>query len=250
MVVSAVVLTKNEEKNIQRCLDSLKWCDEIIVLDDNSTDKTSEITKRYNVKFFTRSLDSDFSSQRNFGLEHSSGDWVFFVDADEEVSLSLQNEILALLHDQFTFVNGCLVKRIDHIFGTELRHGEQGSIRLLRLAKKDSGLWKGKVHEQWSIKGKKTILQNPLHHYPHASIGEFLREINYYTTLRAKELYEMRKTTNLFQILLFPFGKLVANYAVKHGFLDRTAGIVVALLMSLHSFLTRAKLWVLWNKKI
>src|ERR1700722_13133913 len=93
-MISAVILTKNEEKNIGACLDSTSWCDEKIVIDDHSTDKTVEIAKKRGATVISHSMQNDFSGQRNFGLEKAKGDWVFFIDADERVSSALWYEIM------------------------------------------------------------------------------------------------------------------------------------------------------------
>ena len=92
-MISVVVLTKNEEKNIEECLKTLQWCDEIVVVDDFSTDKTVSLAKRLGAKIFERNLEDDFSQQRNFGLGKATGEWVLFIDADERVSQNLASEI-------------------------------------------------------------------------------------------------------------------------------------------------------------
>src|SRR3989338_3704487 len=131
-MISAVILTKNEKKNIKDCLQSLNWCDEIIVIDDDSEDKTVEIvknlklkTQNYNskLKIYKRSLNNDFSSQRNFGLSKAIGDWVLFIDADERVSKALALEI-SNLKSQISNLNGFYIRRRDFMWGRELRYGE------------------------------------------------------------------------------------------------------------------------------
>src|SRR5580700_7437410 len=94
-MISAIILTKNEEKNIEACLESISWCDEKIVIDDHSTDKTVELAKKKGAKVFTRSLYNNFSDQRNYGLQKAKEDWIFFIDADERVSSALWYEIMA-----------------------------------------------------------------------------------------------------------------------------------------------------------
>jgi glycosyltransferase involved in cell wall biosynthesis len=247
-MISAVVLTKNEEKNIENCLDSLSWCDEIVLIDDNSTDKTVDIAKKKGAKVFDRSMNHNFSTQRNFGLQKAKGDWVLFVDADERVSSALWYEIMQRTNESFNDVSGFYIKRVDTMWGKVLAYGETGNIKLLRLAKKDAGKWEGRVHETWKIEGNKATLKNVLDHFPHATVESFLREINYYTDLRSEELYEKKVKSNWFTIIVYPFSKFVLNYIIKRGFLDGLAGLVFALLMSLHSFLVRSKLWLLWQK--
>jgi glycosyltransferase involved in cell wall biosynthesis len=254
-MISAVILTKNEEKNVLPCIKSLWWCDEIIVIDDYSTDKTVEKiqnakcksqNENVKLKIFKRSLKGDFAAQRNFGLEKAKGEWVLFVDADERVTPALAAEIKKKILK--TRCNGFYLKRQD--FWTErwFRYGETGNIKLLRLGKKSAGKWKRPIHEVWKIKGKIGTLKNPLLHYPHQTITEFIRDINFYTDLNAKFFYQQGVKASFWQILVYPLGKFFINYFWKRGFLDGLPGFIFALLMSFHSFLTRAKLWLLWQK--
>ena len=247
-MISAVILTKNEEKNIKACLDSLMWCEERIVVDDYSTDKTVELAQAAGAKVYKRHLDHDFAQQRNYGLEKASQDWVFFVDADERVTDKLAYEIQALIL-QTAFL-GVYVYRRDTMWGKELRHGETGSIKLLRIGKKKAGKWVGKVHERWDIKGLTGVCRHTLKHYPHPSVKEFLEKIQLYTDFRAEELFEKKVKVSWWQIIAYPKAKFFLNYILRLGFLDGTAGIVHALLMSLHSFLVRGKLWTLYRKKL
>jgi len=266
-MISAVILTKNEEKSIKPCVKSLWWCDEIIIVDDYSTDKT--IKKIQNskspafrrdpakgggkiqnenskLKIFKRHLNGDFAGQRNFGLEKAREEWVLFVDADERVAPALAAEIKKKILK--TSCNGFYLKRQDFWAGKWLKHGETGNIKLLRLGKKSAGKWERPVHEVWKIKGKIGTLKNPLIHYPHQTLTEFIRDINFYTDLNAKFFYQRGIKTSLWQILAYPLGKFFINYFWKRGFLDGLPGLVFALFMSFHSFLTRAKLWSLWQK--
>ena len=244
-MVSVIILARNEELTIRQCLSSVAWADEKIVIDDYSEDKTVEIAKEMGAKVYKRSLGNDFSKQRNFGLEKATGDWILFLDADEKISHSLQYEVTTAIHDALNTTKGYYVKRFDTIWNKKVTHGEVGSVVLLRLARKGSGLWKGKVHETWRVKGKKEKLHHTLDHYPHQTMTAFLSEINYYSTLRAQELFKKRKTTNLFQIITFPVGKFIFNYFFRLGFLDGVPGLIIAVMMSFHPFLVRGKLWQL-----
>lgn len=242
-MLTAIVLTKNEEKNLRRCLESLGFCNEIIVIDDNSSDKTVQIAKYFNTKVFQRSLNDDFSAQRNFGLERASADWVLFIDADEEVSRQLAAEIIEKIKKED--ISGFLFKRKDFIFNQEIKFGETSKVKLLRLAKKNSGEWQGKVHEVWKTKGKTGMMKNKLIHYPHNTVTEFLKEINFYSSLRAQELYGLNQNVNLWQIVVYPVAKFCQNYLLRLGFLDGMPGLIIAMMMSLHSFLVKGKLYLL-----
>lgn len=240
--VSAIVLTKNEEKNIERCLASLSFCDEIVILDDFSMDNTLKVAKKHKVTVFQRNLDNDFSKQRNFGLSKAKNDWVLFIDSDEVVSEALQKEIVSNIeHDEF---DGFYIKRQDILFGKKIKHGDVGGVSLVRLGKKEKGEWNGQVHEVWTIRGNIGKLDNALLHYPHQSISEFISEIDFYSTLRANELFLSKKKSGVFQIIFYPKFKFLKLYILQLGFLDGMSGLIHALLMSLYSFLVRGKLYL------
>lgn len=251
MEISTVILTKNEEKNIKDCLKTLLWCNEIIIIDDYSTDKTVKIAKEFKTRVFKRKLNNNFSGQRNFGLEKAKNDWVLFIDADERVSFKLKNEIWQLRQNYILAKNwvGFKIKRQDKFLGKWLKHGETNSVKLLRLAKKSSGKWQGKVHEVWQIKGKTKTLKNPLIHNRKITISQFITRINKYSSLRAEELYNRKTKINIFLILIFPLAKFFQNYILKLGFLDGIPGLATAEIMSLHSFLARMKLYLLEKVK-
>lgn len=247
MKITAVVLTKNEEKNIERCLKSLDFCDEVIVVDDYSTDGTLKKIKKH--KIFQRKLNNDFASQRNFGLSKANNDWVLFVDADEEVGEELKNEIRSnvLTFQRFNVV-ACFIRRRDYFWGQELKYGEVRKVRqtgLIRLVRKNSGKWIGTVHEEFHTTKNVGQLDGFLNHYPHQTIKEFINDVNRYSTIRTEELFNQGKKTNVFEIIFFPIGKFIYNYFFNLGFLDGAAGFTYAFMMSFHSFLVRAKLYQL-----
>jgi glycosyltransferase involved in cell wall biosynthesis len=249
MRISAVVLAKDEEKIIKRCLDSLSFCDEIIVIvDDTLNIRIFEVLNKYtNIVVYKRKLNDDFAAQRNFGLEKAKGEWTLFVDADEIVSEELKKEIINTVNIKNS---AYYIKRRDWFWGRELRYGETQKARnkgLIRLVKKNSGIWKGRVHEEFIPDSKSLTLNNFIEHYPHQTIKEFLQSINFYSTLRSRELFHQKKSTNVFEIVLFPFGKFILNYFLYLGLLDGAEGFVYAFMMSLHSFLVRAKLYQYWK---
>lgn len=271
-MLSAVVLTKNEEENIRRCVESLLWCDEVVVIDDFSTDRTVEKILNFTpkgsrafqisnaqskIKIFKRHLNGDFSAQRNYGLAKASGDWVLFVDADEIISSALASEIKFKVH--FSSENasrsklkvvGYEVKRVDYIFGKELRYGDVGNFYEVRLAKKSAGIWKRKVHEYWDVKGKVGQLKNTLLHYAHPTLDEFAAAIDFYSTLHARQKFEDGERSSVLKILLWPKLKFLKNYFWSLGFLDSTEGFVHAMMMSFHSFLSWSKLWLMSHEPL
>jgi len=243
-MISSVVLTHNDEATIAKTLGSLTWCEEILIIDDGSTDNTLSITRKFTSKIFKHPLDNDFAAQRNFGLSKAKNEWVLFIDSDEIVSPALAKEIreiaaprqLAGTRNDNTV--GYFIKRRDIMWGRELRHGEQGRMKLLRLAKRDTGKWIRPVHEVWDIKGATLELQHPVLHFPHSSVAQYLGEINRYSTLNARYLYAQKIHVTWWQIVAYPLAKFFLNYFLRLGFLDGTAGAQVAIMMSMHSFLT------------
>ncbi|MBI5127741.1 glycosyltransferase family 2 protein [Candidatus Roizmanbacteria bacterium] len=256
MKLSAVILTKNEDKNIERCLKSLDFVDEVIIVDDYSDDKTLEIIQKIDVgvghdrpvfKVIQRKLNGDFAGQRNFGISKANSDWVLFIDADEEVTKELRNEILEHLQvDKEAFY----LKRRDFFWGKELKYGELKQIRQLgfiRLIRKNSGQWLGNVHEVFHTAKKTGQLNGFINHYPHPNLKEFIKDINYYSSLRAEELNRLNIKVNILEIIFVPALKFIFNYLINFGFLDGVQGFTYAFMMSFHSFLVRSKLYQLQN---
>lgn len=241
--ISAIVLTHNDENRIVDCLESLKFCNEIIVVDDNSNDRTVELASLYAKDIKKHSLGGNFASQRNFALNYVHSEWILYVDSDEVISKELEREIINKI--SHSSAAGFFLRRVDKMWGRAILHGESGSVSLLRLARRDLGKWKGRIHEKWIINGKTEELLSPLIHYPHQSIREFLGEIDEYTTIRAEELYEKKEKVTFFEIIAYPTGKFLQNYFLKKGYQDAVPGFLYAIMMSLHSFLVRAKLYQL-----
>lgn len=242
-MLSAVILAKNEAANIEACLNTLKWCDERLVIDDFSEDQTAFLAQKTNAKVFKRRLAGDFASQRNFGLQKARGEWVLFIDADERITEALGKEIInAICHQPLA--NGFYFRRRDYLWGQFLRHGETARLRLLRLAKRNSGQWHRCVHETWQIAGFATELKNPLLHYPHLNLSQFVAHVNFHTTLHAQALQSEGKNASILKVITFPLAKFANNYFWQGGILDGMPGLITALMMSWHSFFGWAKLYV------
>ena len=241
-MLTAVVLTKNESVNLPDCLNSLRFADEILVIDDYSSDTTAEIAKNLGAKVIFHHLDNDYSQSRNFALSQSQSDWVLFVDADERVSPDLAREITAAIKTNHR--KGYFIRRIDFLWGRQLKFGDTGNCRLLRLGRKSAGHWQALVHETWNIQGSVDSLSHPLFHYPHPQFYDFLRHINYYSTLRCDELMSRGVKTSILKIVILPILKFNYLYFIKLGILDGTEGLIHALTMSFYTFLTQGKLYL------
>jgi len=247
-MVSGVVLTHNSGPTLSRTLESLAFCDELVVIDDYSTDETEDIAKAHNARVVRYALKGDFARQRNRGLSEAKGDWILFVDADEVIDIPLASEIQKAVTSHK--VDGYFFRRKDTMWGRTLRFGETENVRLMRLARKGAGSWVRPVHEVWDVHGYTETLTHPILHYPHPDVRQFLSDINDYSTTNASYLYDQGVRVSWLTILAYPSAKFFVNYIWRQGWRDGTPGAVIALMMSFHSFLTRAKLWHLWQKGI
>ena len=251
--ISLLLLTKNERENIKKYWTWLDQCpniNEIIVIDDNSTDDTTkELRKLANshrqIKIYNRDLAGDFAQQRTFGLSKTTNHWTLWLDADESPGQELIeyiNNIDTSQYKAFSF------KRNDIFLGKKLKHGETAHQDFVRLFHKDFGSFNGKVHEIWQPTSSVLKTNYAINHYSHPTLYPFLQKINFYSDIRAQELYSQKVKTGLLDIIFYPLAKFILNYFIRLGFLDSTPGIIMALSMSLHSFLVRAKLWHLYQK--
>lgn len=239
--ISCVILAQNEEKNIERAIRSVRFCDEIILIDDYSEDKTADKARALGAVVYKRKLNNDFASQRNYGMEKASGSWILFIDADEQVTKELACEIANIVRDNKGLeACTCYIKRRDIFWGRELRYGEVGNMRLVRLLKKKSGLWKGAVRRA-KVENRVKSLKSSLFHYPYQSIAEFLSEVNMHSSIRARKLQKVGKTSSILSIIFYPFGTFILNYFLRLGFLDGSSGFVYAFMWSFYSFLVRSK---------
>ncbi len=250
-MLSAVILTKNEERKIQGLIKSLSFASEIIVVDDYSLDKTVPLAKKFGARVYTRHLNEDFAAQRNFGLKQAKNNWVLFVDADEIIPQALANEIIDNIKKSHYV--GFYIRRKGMWLGKAMNWGEwsetkilpkYGHNRLLRLGKKGAGTWLRHVHEYWAIAGPTGELKNVLIHTGGDNLKKNINSINFQARLHALANQEEGKKASLLRILAMPTVKFVLNFFLKLGFRDGTHGFVHAILMSQHSFLAWSQLYL------
>lgn len=243
--ISAIILAKNEEKKIGHAVTSLSFCDEVIVIDDESTDETGKRAEKAGARVLVHSKKNEFSGQRNWAMEQARNEWVVFIDADEEVTPNLAQEIKNVLKGENANIGAYAIPRRDFFWHTELKFGETHKARtkgIVRLIKKGSGVWTGAVHETFTPVGGVGKLDEFLNHHSHDSLSSFVQDINTYSTLRAAELFAQGKKVSPIELIVVPFGKFIYTYFILRGFLDGPSGFVYSFAMSFHSFLVRAKL--------
>lgn len=238
-MLSVVVIAKNEEDELGKCLVSVPEAAEKIVIDDESTDRTVEVAKSLGAIVYSHRLEN-FAQQQNYGLEKASGPWVLFLDADEVLSPELREEIEEKLSSQPSVV-GYYLRRRTIFLGRPINWGEFREQRVLKLVnKKANPRWGRPVHEVLHVGGRTGILDGELWHNPHRSVKEFVAKINRYTDMETK--VQPGRRLPWWEIIIYPGGKFIVNYIWRLGFLDGTRGLILAVMMSYHSFLKRAKI--------
>jgi len=238
---SILILTKNEESTIDRCLNSLKHMgDETIIIDDHSSDETLQKARAYGVKIYTQSLNDNFAEARNRAMLQAKSKYILFIDADEVVSKEMKEYIVQI--PEKTQIPAFAFKRVDFFWNTKMRFGEAGNTYVTRLVTKDCGSFIRPVHEVWQGSKVKKV-DCPLYHYPHPTISSFLHSINTYSSLNAAYMLSQGKNIGTLELIVLPLGKFMYTYFFKLGFLDGAAGFIYSFMMSFHSFLTRAKVY-------
>lgn len=250
MKISAVILAKNEEATISDAIASASFCNEVLVVDDGSTDQTADLSAQAGAKVNPYPVGRDFSKARRYAQERAAGDYVLFLDADERISSQLKRELEVFMKakEKENSFNAYYIKRRDFWWGRELRFGETLAARtrgIIRLVRKNTGKWTGLVHEEFMPDGTVGSFGSFIDHYPHPTLKEFITHVNVYSSMRARQLYGQKKKTNIFEICLFPFAKFLLTYVLFLGFLDGAPGFAYSFLMSFHSFLVRSKLYLL-----
>jgi len=243
--LSVIIITLNEEANLPRCLEAVKWVDELIVADTGSVDRTIEIAKEYKAK--TIQLEwKGFGEAKQRALESAICDWVLSLDADEVVSEELTAEIENLLKSDPPGFDGYFIPRRSMFLGHWMSHGGWYPDYLLRLFRRGEGRFEDKkVHESVSLSGRTGRLKGELLHYSDPDLGHYLKKMNRYTSLSAQELQEAGKVASLADILFRPIATFWKIYLFKRGFLDGFYGFLLAFFSSVHVMTKYVKLWLL-----
>lgn len=247
MKISALVLAKNEQQMIADALSQLKFADEIIVLDQDSTDKTSEIAKKYTDKIIT-SKSEQFDNNRNLLAQKANGQWLLYIDADERLQdfniKEIKETIARGTHSAYYF------PRQNYILGNFQKHGGWWPDYVPRLFKKSDFIkWQGKVHESPQIKGDFGHLKNPIIHKTARNVSMMLEKSAKWAQIEAELYY---KSTNprvtRTRVIRFFFSEFIKRYFLKLGFLDGKIGFISAIYQALHNAMILTYLWELQNE--
>ena len=248
MKISAVVITFNEEANIEAALESVAGiASEIIVVDSHSTDRTVKLARKYTDRIFERKWTS-YADQKNFADAQASHPWILSLDADERLSLKLRDELLALLTEDPDWAGFSIPRQVFYL-GRWIKHSGWYPDRRIRLFRKDRAHWQGEyVHEKLVIAGPPGSLAGPIHHFTYRNISEHLARIDRFSSLGAQKLYAAKKKCRWHHLLILPSARFVKSYLLKLGFLDGFAGLVISVLNGYAIFARYAKLREIWKK--
>jgi (heptosyl)LPS beta-1,4-glucosyltransferase len=238
--LSVTIITLNEEKNIARCLESIKWADEIIVLDTNSTDRTVEICRKFTDQVFFEDWHG-YGKQKNLCAERASHNWVLNIDSDEEISLEGAEEIKAVLrigpkYPVYRF------PRKNFFAQRWVRYGGWYPDRISRLYDKTQvSFLESQVHEKLIPDENAGCLQNPIRHYSYSGMEDYIDRQNRYSTLYAREKVNAGFHASWTHLALRPPAAFVKNYVIRQGFRDGFLGLFLALSSAFYTFLKYAK---------
>lgn len=245
-MLAVTIICKNEEENIRECLESVKWADEIIIVDSFSSDKTVEIAKEYTDNIYLEEW-KGFAKQREFALSKVSEKWVFPLDADERCSPELKDEILSVINANKN-ISGYRIPRKSFFLGKWVKHcGWYPGYQTRLFLKNKASVADRLVHEGYEIEGEMGFLKNDLLHYTVNSISDYTSRINHYSSLQAVEKSEKKKI-KLYDILLRPFAAFFQSYILKKGFLDGIYGLMVTNFDIITNMLTYMKAWEMQHK--
>ena len=240
--LSVTIITWNEEGRLRPCLESVAWSDEIVVVDAESTDKTVQVAREFTDRIWVRPWPG-FAVQKNFALEQAAGEWVLSLDADEQVTPELKQEIQDVIARSGP-QNGYAIPRKNFFWGRWVRHGKLYPDYQRRLFRRGTGRFAERaVHESVEIQGSVGRLTHPLLHHSYRSLEEFIQRSNRYSTLAAQEWVRSGRRVSQADFVLRPLGRFCSMYLLHRGFLDGWRGMLLAGLYAHYVFLRTVKAW-------
>ena len=241
--ISVVIICKNEENNIRRCLESVKWADEIVVYDTGSTDRTLNICAEYTSTIYVENNWEGFGKAKHDAVNHAKYDWIFSIDADEEVSECLKNKILQM-KDTLNPAIAYRIKRNSFYMGKEVKYSGWQKDYTLRLFNRQYGNFNLKtVHESVETKAETQNLKEILYHYTYPQIKTHINKMIHYSELSAENLYNKHKKSCVCMACFRGFFKFLKMYVFNLGFLDGKVGFILALNSGFGVYLKYVYLW-------
>lgn len=244
--ISVVLTVRNEEKKIRDCLESIKWADEIIVVDDGSTDKTHQIAREYTSKIFLHKSVGFVEPVRNFAVSKASGKWILILDADERVPETLSEKLREISHLE-THAVSVQLPRKNVIFGKWIQHTGWWPDYQVRFFKKGSVVMSDLIHKKPESKGEMIQLESKpefaILHYHYDTISEFIQRMDRYTNIEAKEIVASNSQFLWTDLITKPFNEFLSRFFARGGYKDGLHGLVLAFLQAVSAFVVSLKVW-------
>lgn len=240
MKITATIITLNEERNIARAIESLRCCDEILIVDSGSSDRTVELAQNLGARVVEAGW-RGYAAQKNWAAEHASHDWILSLDADEALSEALEAEIWSLKksgpkHDAYT------MPRLARYLGRWILHSGWYPDRKVRLYHRSKAKWVGEfVHESVQASGRVGHLESNILHFTCDSLSEHLRTLDRYTTLAAQEIAARQVKVPLYRIVFDPAWTFLKSYFFQRGFMDGLEGLIISYMAAFYTFLKYSK---------
>jgi glycosyltransferase involved in cell wall biosynthesis len=246
--LSVAIVTLNEESNLRRCLESIKWADEIVVVDSGSTDRTKEICLSYGCKFI-ESPWLGFGKTKQLAVANTTHDWVLSIDSDEEITPLLKQEIIALLQTEPAY-QGYRIKRDSFYLGKIIRHCGWNKDYTLRLFNKQNGNFNDKiVHEFVDVKGRIAYLKNTMLHYTYPTLDSHINKMTRYARLGAEQIQSKGRKATILTAIIRGKCKFLKMYFLQSGFLDGREGFLLSLNSGWGVYLKYITLWEMNKSK-
>lgn len=243
--ISAIVNTLNEEKNIERCLKSLYFCDQIVVVDMQSDDMTVKLAKKYTKDIYEHKRVGYVEPARNFAISKAKGDWVLIVDADEVIPAKLANKLIEISNNNSG--DYVMIPRKNIIFDKWIKHSGWWPDYNIRFFKRGAVLWDKRIHSVPQTNGERVVLESvedmAISHHNYTSISDYIVRLDRYTTVQAKELFDTGVNFSYRKMLLSGVREFCSRYYAQKGFLDGLHGFVLALLQGFSEVVVYLKIW-------
>ncbi len=249
--ISAVILARNEEHNIRYCLETLRWCDEIVVVDMDSTDKTSVIAREFTDKIFFHEKIPAFDIAKNFGVEKTTGEWILLIDADEMVQRSLASRLRSIAKDDTTDIVEIPFKH--YILGECVRYTGWGYTPLPRFFRKGKILFTETIHGYMhKVKDAKVLRLESrdemcIYHFNYSDSTHFVEKLNRYTSVEARRLYGDKVPFSYIQLISAALKEFFGRYFAGKGYKEGARGFSLSVMMAFYRALTYIKLWEIYQ---
>lgn len=244
MKISASIIVRNEEENIAAVCETVSWADEIVIVDSDSTDRTTEIARRYTDKVFNHEF-KGYKDKHEFADSQTTGDWIFWIDADERVTPELKASIEELKQrDPSDLPDGFRIARRTEFLNRWIKHSGWYPDYQMRLYKKEASYWDGVApHETARVKGSIETLKGEFLHYTKRDLSEYHRVLESYASLAADYHFKKGKKIRGINLFISPLSGFIRSFILKQGFRDGVPGLIIAMFTAYSVFLKYAKVW-------